>query len=264
MKPKSTIAASRCVVALFLLSLPLALTGFAPQETVYVGAGKGMRAHIILPDGKGPFPGILVLHTSGGLQQPDLDYAKELAKEGYVCLVPAFMEAYGITSRNRQLTFTLHADGIFADLVDAVELLRKRPEIDKERLGAVGFSNGGYWALLLAARGKIWAGVSYYGALSGGGTDRQLTSFQGAFTKESSPVLILHGSRDSVVPVDVAQRLVSLLEEKKAPYEAKIYQGAEHGYDRGFRTFDVKADADARDDSWNRTLDSFRKHLRKP
>ena len=41
-----------------------------------------------------------------------------------------------------------------------------------KKVFAVGFSNGGYWAAALAARGDIDAAVSYYGAYSEGGKFR--------------------------------------------------------------------------------------------
>jgi dienelactone hydrolase len=253
------------VVLLLLLLSPFGLrVGSATEETIQVGAKKKMAAHLILPEGQGPFPAVLVLHTSSGLRPKDLDYAKRLAGEGYVCLVPAFMEAYGITNQTRQATFTTYGDEIFADLVDAVELLKKRPEVAQEKIGAVGFSNGGYWAMLLAARAKIRAGVSYYGAFTAAGADRSLKRFQQVFTKESSPVLILHGSRDTTVHADSVQRLFSILDEKKSPYDGKIYSGAGHSYDRAGDGIDAKADADAAADSWTRTLAFFRQHLSKP
>jgi carboxymethylenebutenolidase len=253
------------VILLLLLLSPFGIrVGSAAEETIQVGAKKKMAAHLILPEGQGPFPAVLVLHTSSGLRPKDLDYAKRLAGEGYVCLVPAFMEAYGITNETRQATFTTHGDEIFADLVDAVELLKKRPEVAQEKIGVVGFSNGGYWAMLLAARAKIRAGVSYYGAFTAAGADRSLKRFQQVFTKESSPVLILHGSRDTTVYADSVQRLFSILDEKKSPYDGKIYSGAGHSYDRAGDGIDAKADAVATADSWTRTLAFFREHLSKP
>ena len=263
MNPKLPAALANLAACLLLLLPTLARTARS-EETLQVGAKKKMAAHLILPEGQGPFPGVLVLHTSSGLRPRDLDYATRLAKEGYVCLVPAFMDAYGITNQTRQATFTTYGDEIFADLVDAVELLKKRPEVAQEKIGAVGFSNGGYWAVLLAARAKIRAGVSYYGAYTGAGTDRVLKRFQQAFTKESSPVLILHGSRDNTVQVDNVQRLLSILDEKKSAHDGKIYLGAGHSYDRAGEGVDAKADADAAADSWTRTLAFLREHLNKP
>jgi carboxymethylenebutenolidase len=241
-----------------VLILLLALPAWAGDESVNIGAHKDMKATLVTPEGAGPFPGVLVLHTSGGLQNGDLKYAERLAQEGYVCLVPEFMAAYGITGKTRQLTFTKHAEAISSDLDDGLEYLKKLPNVNKAKLGAVGFSNGGYWALMLAAQGKVQVGVSNYGAVTGAGTDRDLKALDAAFSSKSSPVLILHGDSDSEVPVAAAKKLGSLLEAKRAPYEIKIYPHTDHRYDRSGKAEDAEAAAD----SWQRTLEAFAKYLK--
>jgi len=97
------------------------------------------------------------------------------------------------------------AGPIYADLVDAVTVLQHTGGVNGAKIGAVGFSNGGYFALWLAATSKVQARVSYYGALSGAGTDKSLARFAQVFTASSSPVLILHGTADDTVPVAAAR-----------------------------------------------------------
>jgi len=83
----------------------------------------------------------------------------------------------------------------------------------------IGFSNSGYFSLWLAAAGQVQAGVSYYGALSGAGTDRTLSRFRQVFTSASAPVLILHGTNDSTVPVLKAIELDAILAATQTPHE---------------------------------------------
>ena len=149
---------------------------------------------------------------------------------------------------NRQLTFTSHAKSIHADFAAAIDGLKKTPGVQADRIGAVGFSNGGYWALLLAANGQIQAGVSYYGAVTGAGTDKSLSAFRTAFTDKSAPVLVLHGGRDSTVPAPNAELLVSILKNANTPHEFRLYPSAEHSFERG------NADREAAADAWERTL----------
>jgi carboxymethylenebutenolidase len=219
---------------------------------IKTGATQAMEATLYKPAGAGPFPAVLVLHTSGGLRPPDHAYASRLADEGYVCLVPDFFTPYGLSQANRQQTFTTHAQAIYADFVAAIDMLKKMKEVRADRIGAVGFSNGGYWALLLAARGTVQAGVSYYGAVNGAGTDNSLHALRTAFTPNSSPVLLLHGAMDDTVLPRYAEYLKSALVDAKAPHEFQMYGSAGHSYDRG-----KQPDNDARDDSWQRTLRFF-------
>ena len=235
-----------------------ALPAVADQATVQVGVQHKMRAILMRPDGPGPYPAILVLHTSGGLQAADTDFAQRLVQQGYVALVPAFMEAYGLTSRTRAETFTTDAEPIDADLVACLDLLSQNDKVKGSKLGAVGFSNGGYFAMWLAAVGKVQAAVGYYGAYSGAGTDRSLGRFRRLFTKASAPVLILHGGSDGTVPVQSAKELAAIVAAAGAPVELQIYPSADHRFDREPAS---PAAAAAAGDAWTRTLAFLAKTL---
>jgi len=231
----------------------------ADAVQVKTGAKQTMEATLYKPTGAGPFPAILVLHTSSGLQPSDQAYASKLADEGYVCLVPDFFQAYGLSQSNRHLTFTAHAQSIQADFIAAIELLKKTPGVQADRIGAVGFSNGGYWAILFAANRQVQAGVGYYGAYTGAGTDKSLHAFQSAITEKSSPVLVLHGAMDSTVPAQNAEYLVSILKKANVPHEFRLYPSAGHSFERG-----KTLDSEAATDGWERTLRFLNGTLKKP
>ena len=152
-----------------LACLPVWATG---SETLTgLGAKKNVTAELFLPDGKGPFPAVLVLHTSGNMEKGDLDFAEKLADRGFACLVPHYFDAYGITYRSRSLATTQDANAIFDDFRSEIAFLKSDQRVLAAKVGGVGFSMGGYWALVLAAKGEIQAGVSYYGALTGRGEE---------------------------------------------------------------------------------------------
>jgi carboxymethylenebutenolidase len=188
-----------------------------------------------------------------------MGFAKRLVREGYVVLVPYFLDAYGIKAIAPQEAFTTHGQAIYADLAASLELLRKNVKVNGKRLGAIGFSNGGYFALWLAATGQVQAGVSYYGALTGAGTDNSLGLFRKVFTGSSSPVLILHGEADFTVPVAKAVELSSILTAAGTPLEFHAYSGAAHRFDREAGS----ANKDAAGDAWLRSMGFFDKILKK-
>jgi carboxymethylenebutenolidase len=237
----------------------LAVPSWADTATIMVGVNHKMRALLLRPDGPGPYPAILVLHTSGGLQEGDTDFAQRLVQQNYVALVPAFMEAYGITQRTRYSTFTEDAEPVYADLAAALETLRQEDKVKGSRLGAIGFSNGSYFAMWLAATAKVQAAVGYYGAYSGAGTDKSLGRFRQVFSKSSAPVLILHGGSDGTVPVQVAQNLADIIAAAQAPVQLQIYPAADHRFDREPGSPAAQA---AASDAWARTLDFLAKTLR--
>lgn len=220
-----------------------------------LGVSKNMMAELIAPVGEGTFPAVVVLHTSGNVGAPDIDYARALARKGYVSLVPYYFDAYGITYERRQDATTIYAEQLYADFVSLLQYLKDNFRTGKS--GAVGFSMGGYWALVLAATKQVSAGISYYGALSGGGSGLNLRyRFDEVFAADSSPVLILHGSNDSTVPVRLANDLAKILSDKRSPYELAIYQGVEHSFDRG-----TNLNTAARDDAWSRTQALLGRHV---
>jgi len=231
------------------------LPALADTRPLQVGVGQHIHATLLTPQGPGPFPAILLLHTSGGLQQADLDYGASLQQQGYVVLIPAFLAAYGIQSQNRKLAFTTYAQPLYADFVASLAQLRALPQVNGKALAAIGFSNGGYFALWLAATRQVQAGVSYYGALTAAGTDPSLHLFQQTFGPDSAPVLILHGCDDSTVSIGHAVDLDRILSAAQSPHAFYQYAGAEHRFERDSGSDNRAAALDA----WQRTL-SFLSH----
>jgi carboxymethylenebutenolidase len=257
-------------VALMLGSSPVP-SHAATHTSVMVGVRGAMHADVFEPDGPGPYPGLILLHTSSGLQDADLDTARQLTDEGYVCLVPSFMAAYHLTYETRRETFERDGDAIFADLVQALGVLKSDPKVQGTSVGAIGFSNGGYFAVWLALTGNVTSAVSYYGAYSAAGSDPAETRFKKLAGPNAAPILILHGENDDIVPVGAARRLAGILREAGAPYEMHLYPDTGHSFDRGaiagklgrnpIRGSRPAGDDAATGDAWAQTLAFFRKYL---
>jgi carboxymethylenebutenolidase len=225
--------------------------------TITVGASGRMNAVLMTPEGPGPFSAIVVLQNSAGEKPEDMGFAKRLAREGYVVLVPYFFDAYGLQGNALQEAFTGKAQAIYSDLAASVDQLRKNAKVDSSKVGAIGFSNGGYFALWLAATGDVQAGVSFYGALTGAGTDNSMSFFRKVFSAGSSPVLILHGEADFTVSVAKASQLDSILTAKGSPHEYHVYSGTAKSMSAN------SADNPDAGDAWLRTKAFFAKNLKK-
>lgn len=123
--------------------------------------GDRVAAHLFLPRGAtGPVPGVLCLHQTtaigkdepagrGGL--PNLHYALELARRGFVTLAPDYpgfgdnrTDAYALGYASTTMK------GIWNHM-RALDLLQSRPEVRGDRLGCIGHSLGGHNTLFLAA-----------------------------------------------------------------------------------------------------------------
>lgn len=117
-------------------------------------------AYIFLPAEKlrGTLPAILALHQTtkvgkdepAGLGNKDMAYGLELAKRGYVVIVPDY-PSFG--EHKYDFAKSGYASGSMKavwDNVRAVDLLETLPEVDAERIGAIGHSLGGHNAMFIA------------------------------------------------------------------------------------------------------------------
>jgi dienelactone hydrolase len=123
-----------------------------------------LPAFLLIPaDLKGAVPAILCLHQTTSIGKgepagtggsPNLNYALELAKRGYVTLAPDYLN-FGEYSfdpyANGYLSATMK--GIWNHMA-AVDLLQSLPEVDPERIGCIGHSLGGHNSLFLAVFDK--------------------------------------------------------------------------------------------------------------
>src|SRR5471032_2178575 len=106
------------LLAALSASIDSAVAGTYTTKTLTVGVRKNMEATLYTPDGPGPFPMVLVLHTSGGISSAEQGYCFNLANECYICIAPSFLLAYTITAETRRLSFTKEAKAITGDFIE--------------------------------------------------------------------------------------------------------------------------------------------------
>jgi hypothetical protein len=120
----------------------------APRQT-----GEGW---LMVPDGTGPFPAVLVVYyepeTSAGLnpKEPERDFGLQLARRGLVTLsigTPGGDARKPEIGQARCQPLSFHAY-VAANCWHA---LANRSEVDAKRIGIVGHSYGGKWAMFAAA-----------------------------------------------------------------------------------------------------------------
>ena len=122
--------------------------------------GGRVDARLVIPDGKGPFPGIILQHGGPGTLEDMVYYAREFARYGAVTIMITSPYrrpgGYVITQYmgNTWPLFTERDLGIKIEMINdlqrAVDILIERPEVDPERLAFFGVSFGGTMGGLLA------------------------------------------------------------------------------------------------------------------
>lgn len=123
---------------------------------------KGARvdARLVIPDGKGPFPGIILQHGGVGTLEDMVFYARDFARYGAVSIMitnPYRRPGGYVITQYMGNTWPLFTERdveikieMINDLQRAVDILLERPEVDPERLGYLGVSFGGAMGGLLA------------------------------------------------------------------------------------------------------------------
>ncbi len=115
--------------------------------------------YLLVPKTPGPHPAVVTVfyepETAVGDGKPNRDFALQLAKRGFVTL------SIGTTEATAQETYALYYPNIDDAKVaplsmlgcaaaNAWHVLANRPEVDKQRIGIVGHSFGGKWAMFAA------------------------------------------------------------------------------------------------------------------
>lgn len=252
---------SRTVITLLLGLVALQGINVALAEERDIGSHKQLPTIIYYPDSGDKSPAVLVLHTSVGLKKTVRQYGESLSDEGYVTYVPDFFSPYGMKSKTRRKTWTDYHDNLHDDFIAIIEAMKADSAVDTEKIFVVGFSNGGYWAALLAAEGEIAGGVSYYGALSSGGTHKNQDRLRKAFNKDSKPLLLLHGTDDEVVKVSHANLTEQIAKDAGVSVSVHIFDGAEHSYNVRKKLNSSSANRYATEESWKLTLEFLEENM---
>jgi carboxymethylenebutenolidase len=236
-----------------LLALPAAA---AEQTVTYKSGDDTVSAFLVTPEGKGPFPGVLVLQEWWGVNDWIKDQARALAREGYVAVAPDLYRGK-VTDKQEeahQLMMGAPPDRILRDLKAALAHLKTRKDVKPGRIGAIGWCMGGRYALELATlEPTLAAVVAYYGAPP---TD------PAAIARIKAPVLGSFGGEDKGPSRDQVMAFDAAMKKAGKSADIKVYAGAGHAFAnvnnpwKGYRE-------EAAKDAWARTLAFFAKHLKK-
>ena len=207
---------------------------------------------LALPDAVGPHPGVVVVHEASGLNDNIKDICRRFAAEGYAALgVDLFRGRNRAVCMARMfgggVTGNLDHDGI-PDLKDALARLAGHPEVDADRIGAVGFCLGGSIVLTWACTdGRLAAVAPFYGT-----APRPREAI-----RRMCPVVGSWPDKD--VTTRSARVLESELTAGGIPHDLKVYHGTWHSFFND--TLPVYQPAAAAD-AWQRVLAFFAEHVR--
>lgn len=248
----STIIIS-ALLAVGLCSLSHSDEVFEGKVVGYKSGGETVSGYIVTPKGKGPFPGIVMIHEWWGLNDHIKDMAVKLGNEGYVVLAVDLYRGKVTSDPNEahELSRGLPVDRAIADLRAAVKYLKSLANVISGKIGSIGWCMGGGYSLSLAVNEPALAtSVIYYGRLI---TDKEKLG------KITAPVLGFFGENDRGIPQSSVVQFKGDMENTGKEAEIFIYPNAGHAFANPTRP---SYNESAAIDSWNKTLLFFDKNLK--
>jgi carboxymethylenebutenolidase len=156
----------------------------------YKSGDETVQGVLYSPPGKGPFPGIIVIHEWWGLNDWVKEQASKLADQGYVALAVDLYRGKVATTPDmaHEIMRGVPEDRAKRDLHAAFEYLAAQPNVKKDRIGSIGWCMGGGYSLDVALQEPTLAAtVINYGHLA---TDAD------AMRKINAPILGSFGGQD--------------------------------------------------------------------
>ena len=202
-----------------------------------------------------------------------------MAANGYMVLQPNFRGSTGRGEKFATANQNDWGDGDYKDDMSGVQAMVDKGWADPERLGAFGWSYGGFMTMWIDTQTDRFKAISpgaglpdLYSMYSQTDIHRYLTMFLGMkapwdnfqeywdhspmkfVTNVKTPTMILHGQADTRVPIPQAEEFYRALYEKHVPVEYVTYPRENHGF----------VEPRHIQDRWQRYLVFFGKYLNNP
>jgi len=207
---------------------------------------------------KKKYPLLVVIHGGPtGVDQPvvnaDRYYPIErFVAKGALVLRPNYRGSAGYGEKFRALNVRNLGVGDYADVISGVDSLIAKGWVDQNRVGAMGWSQGGYISAFITASSDRFKAVSVGAGISDWMTyyaNTDITPFTPQYlhatpwddpevykktspisyiAKAKTPTLIQHGENDRRVPIPNAYELRQALEDRGVPVKMVVYKGFGH------------------------------------
>lgn len=250
------------------------------------GAPLEIPATLVRPSGPGPFPAVVQLHGCGGLEAQSFRWARWLAAHGYVALVVDSFGPRGVTGDCRtgpnEPPITARLDDAFG----ALRYLQSRPDVRPDRIAAIGWSQGGVYAVSVINGPSLERARRRGAELPVPGFAAAVGIYPGgcfSLVKEQviRPLLVLIGEADDWTPAAICGEMVEAMRSRGADASIVRYPGAYHYFDVEGQRLEVLRDvenehkpgghgatvsyqAEAAADAHRRVEDFLARHLKAP
>lgn len=199
------------------------------REIHYTAAdGSTLIGYFAAPESETAVAGVLVAPEWWGHNEYTEQRARELAEHGYAALA---IDMYGdkkvtttASQANEWMMQTFQdADTIVTRASAGLNTLAGQPEVNADKLAAIGFCYGGKVVLDLARSGAALKAVAtFHGNLT-----PKAPAEKGQVQAE---ILVLHGELDSMVTLDDVAAFKAEMHAAGVEHEVIVLEGAKHGF----------------------------------
>jgi dienelactone hydrolase len=217
------------VIILLCLMAGTANAKVVTRSVSYSQGGAALEGYLAYDDAiSGKAPGVLVVHEWWGLNDYARGRAEKLARLGYVAFA---VDMYGkgkATEHPDQAgawmkKITTNMDAWQKRALAGLEILKKQPQVDPDRLAAIGYCFGGATVQVLAYSGADLKGiVSFHGSLV------PPSATQGKQTK--AKMLICHGAQDPMNPPEALGKYVTALNATTIDWQLVAFGNTRHAF----------------------------------
>jgi carboxymethylenebutenolidase len=225
------------------------------KSVSYKSGGETVNATLYQPVGHGPFPALVVVHEWWGPVDWVKQQASRLADQGYASLAIDLYRGRTATTPEEahELMRGVPPDRAERDLEAAFDYLAAQKNVDRRRIGAIGWCMGGGYAFDLAlAQPGLKVAVINYG---------HLASDPASLKRIHAAILGIFGGRDRGIPVADVRQFEKQMKALGKPVEIVIYPDAGHAFQNPENKGGYRPDDAA--DAWKRTVDFLAEHLKK-
>lgn len=193
-------------------------------------------ATLYRPDGGGPFPAVVLLHGCHGVSPSNHDWARWFRERGYVALVVDSWGARGIDDGCAADKPDVPNTERFDDAMGALRFLQNEAGVDPRRIGAIGWSNGGVFAMAVINGPSLERARARGVMLPEPGYQASVAVYPGgcaSLTREYvvKPLLLLIGDADDWTLPGTCRQMIEAMRSRGAPAEIVSYPGAYHYFD---------------------------------
>ncbi len=205
------------------------------ERWTYRDGDFAMDGILLKPEGKGPFPAVLISHGYGGNAQSfGMQKAREMVRWNCICIAPNYTHA---VQSGAQRGYPPPRDaGASAENIrrakTCVDIMLGMADVDGKRIAAYGHSMGGFVTIGFTASAPELIKAA---AITGSGVapqDGYPAPSAAAAEKIRTPFLILHGSADNTVRPAQSESLKQILDHNKVPNERRVFENESHPIDQ--------------------------------